>query len=103
MLTYLIVRLICAFLLILYCVTHFLAVRDGLMLYFDIGTIFAVLVAFLIGYIPLIGWVIAYYGAVEAWGMEWYWAALMLFWFVPVAAAALLPAVIAMFRDAFRR
>lgn len=83
-----------------FVVLHFLGVRDGLVQYFDVGTIFATLIAMTLGYIPVLGSLVGYYGAVYAWGWDWYWALVVFLWYLPVAAAVILVKLFFMYRNA---
>jgi hypothetical protein len=56
------------------------ATIEGLNSWVGIPTILAVPIALFLGYLPVIGSVVGMVGAIQFWGWQWYWAALLFFW-----------------------
>ena len=64
------------------------ALIDGIEIWLDISTFFAVVISLFLAYLPLVGGGLALYAAVDVWGWPW-WQAIGIFLILPYGLAAM--------------
>jgi hypothetical protein len=62
-----------------YGIICMLAVIDGIQVWFGVNIFFAVIISFFVAYMPLIGTVAGFIGAVDAWGWSYLQAGALFF------------------------
>lgn len=68
---------------------QFFAIWDGAAHWLGVGEFFGFILAAIAAYIPVAGNILGFFGATDIWGWDWWWAALMFFWIVPLYLGAL--------------
>lgn len=68
-------------------IMQFLAIVGGLDVWLGLPLFLAIILALIVAWIPLVGTVLGIAGAMTAWGWEWYWALLLMFFPMVVSAA----------------
>jgi hypothetical protein len=66
------------------------AIIGGLDVWVGLPWFLAVIIAFPVAMVPILGSGVGVAGAIEAWGWEWYWAVLLFFWPTALGLLAML-------------
>jgi hypothetical protein len=74
---------------------NLVAAVDGISWWLDIHWVFGLIIAIIIGYIPIIGHIFGYLGASQVWGLAWFWAALVSFGAIVIPILLVVIAMIA--------
>lgn len=64
---------------IVFGLVNLVAAVDGISWWLDIHWVFGLIIAVIIGYIPIVGHIFGYLGASQVWGLAWFWAAFVSF------------------------